>query len=127
MITRLLDPNYRGAQRLTNNAAELQGAILALEVACTLPPGLVVIGYDSEFARRTIIGEWRSRFNARAIALGKSALNKPLCIHQVEWCHVESHTGHPLNELADTLADSGAEGHFLLPPHRRGGRPRDNL
>ena len=63
VVTNRQDPTFRGAPQLSNNSAELQGAILALEVASTLPPGVVVIGYDSEYARRTITGEWRSRHN----------------------------------------------------------------
>ena len=106
---------FRGATRLSNNVAELYGIIFSLEIAATLPVGKVIIGYDSEYARRTTTGEWRPRMNAKICAYARVALGKLVATHSVEWKHVESHTGHPLNELADQLADLGADRQVRLP------------
>ena len=115
VVTDRRDGLFRGATQLSNNVAELTGAILCLEHAATLPAGRVVIGYDSEYARRTITREWRARRNARIIAHGRRALEILLRTHQVDWLHVGSHTGHALNELADHHASLGADGIVQLP------------
>jgi len=108
-------PYYRGATRLSNNVAEVHGAIFALEIASTTPPGKVIIGYDSEYARRTITGEWRCRHNARVVAFGRLAYRQLCSTHMVVWSHIDSHTGHHLNELADQLAELGADGTTHMP------------
>ena len=106
---------FRGATHLSNNVAELTGAVLCLEHAATLPPSRIIIGYDSEYARRTITGEWRARRSARLVARGRLALRRLMASHIIEWQHIDSHTGHTLNDLADHHASLGADGVIQLP------------
>ena len=82
-----------------------------------------MLGYDSEFARKIITGEWRPKRHAPAAAFGRALYARLTRFHTVEWMHVDSHTGHPLNELADDLAGSGADGIYSRPPPRRGHVP----
>ena len=107
---------FRGATYYSNNIAELQGIVMALEIAASLPSGCVMLGYDSEFAHRICTGEWKARSCARLASRGRHALNTLLNTHSVEWRHIDSHTGHPLNELADVLAGKGAAGETLWRP-----------
>ena len=100
--------NSRGANRLSNNVAEVHGAILA--TIGTLPPGRVIIGYDSEYARRVTTGEWRPRHNARLVARSRMAFQRVSLTHELIWQHIGSHTGHHLNNLAGELAGTGANG-----------------
>ena len=99
----------------------LAGAILCLEHAATLPPGRVIIGYDSEYAWRTISMEWRARRNARLVAHDRRAPSRLLATHVIEWQHIDSHTGYTLNELPDYHANLGADGVIQLPLWRRAG------
>ena len=108
---------YRGANKLSNNVAELSGAVHALELAATLPTGKVRIGYDSEFAKCSATGEWKARSAARLAASVRRALAHLTTTHTVEWVHVDSHTGHFLNEMVDALASQGANGAYLWPPN----------
>ena len=112
---------FRGATHLSNNVAELTGAVLCLEHAATLPPSRIIIGYDSEYARRTITGEWRARRSARLVARGRLALRRLMASHIIEWQHIDSHTGHTLNDLADHHASLGADGVIQLPLWCRAG------
>ena len=106
---------YRGAGKLSNNTAELSGAIHALELAALLPPGNIKIGYDSECAKCTTTGERRARANARQAGHARRALAGLAASHVVEWVRVVSHTGRFLNEMADRLAYNGAQGSYQWP------------
>ena len=107
---------FIGAERHSNNVAELSGALHALELASAFPPGKIRLGYDSEYARRITTGEWRARAAARLAARARLALSSLLVTHSVEWFHIDSHTGHVLNESADRLAAEGAGGLSRWPP-----------
>ena len=113
---------FRGANRLSNNVAEAHGAVMAIEIAISLQLPAVKICYDSEYARRTITGEWKGRLNARLIACGTLSYRRLLASCAVTWEHIDSHTGDVLNELADSLAEQGATGISRLPDFWQGPR-----
>lgn len=87
----------------TNNAAEIQAAITALmhlKTRCR-----VTLYSDSEYLVRTMRGEYRRKTNMDLWTdLDFAALK-----HEVVWEWVPGHAGDPLNERANTLANSAAQ------------------
>lgn len=96
----------------TNNRMELMAAIMGLEALKR--PCLVALTTDSEYVRRGIT-EWLASWRRRG---WKTAGKKPVKNldlwqrldqaagrHQVDWHWVRGHTGHPENEIADSLAN----------------------
>ena len=69
VVTNPRDPHYRGARHLSNNSAELEAAIMAMEILCQFPAGRVRLGYDSEFAKKVVIGKWHGKRHAHAAAV----------------------------------------------------------
>lgn len=109
-----------GAEALTtNNRMELMGAIKALEAlkhTCR-----VELYTDSQYVRKGIT-EWLSQWKKRA---WKTADKKPVknidlwqeldkesSRHHVSWHWVKGHSGHPENELVDSLANDAID-HLL--------------
>ena len=100
----------------TNNRMELLAAISALEAlseSCR-----VVLTTDSTYVKDGItkwIRNWKA--NGWRTAAKKSVKNQDLwqkldteCArHQVEWCWVKGHAGHPGNERADILANTAMD------------------
>ena len=96
----------------TNNRMELLAAINALESlkrSCS-----VRLTTDSEYVRRGIT-EWLDNWKRRGWrTAGKKPvknadlwqrLERAAEPHDIEWCWVRGHTGHPENERADRLAN----------------------
>jgi len=104
--------NCHGAEKHSNNTAELTAAIVAMKWLLTCPAiGDVVIKYDSEYSHSITVGDWKPHANFRLAAKARRlwttlAQKNP----NVSWLHVDSHTGDFLNERADELADLGAGG-----------------
>jgi ribonuclease HI len=106
-----------GAHAVTNNRMELRAVLQALE---GLPDGATVeVTSDSRYVVDALskwIHGWRKR--GWRTAEGGSVLNRDLIESidararalQVRWTWVRGHAGHPLNELADALAQSAARG-----------------
>ena len=100
----------------TNNRMELLAAISALEAlseSCR-----VVLTTDSTYVKDGItkwIRTWKA--NGWRTAAKKPVKNQDLwqkldaeCArHQVEWCWVKGHAGHPGNERADSLANTAMD------------------
>lgn len=100
-----------GEADTTNNRMELQAAIeglAALKKSCT-----VKLTTDSVYVRNGItqwIKQWQK--NNWRTANKKPVKNKDLWLkllseqarHDVQWCWVKGHSGHPDNERADELA-----------------------
>ena len=100
----------------TNNRMELLAAISALEAlseSCR-----VVLTTDSTYVKDGItkwIRNWKA--NGWRTAAKKPVKNQDLwqkldaeCArHQVEWCWVKGHAGHPGNERADSLANTAMD------------------
>lgn len=107
---------FGGEANTTNNRMELMAAIEALAVlkrACD-----VKLTTDSQYVRKGIT-EWlknwkRNGWKTAAKQPVKNAdlwqrLDEQVQRHNVEWHWVKGHSGHPENELADELANRGAE------------------
>lgn len=98
--------------RTTNNRMELTAAIAALSLLTE--PCRVRIVTDSEYLRKGIT-EWVKSWvrNGWRTAAKKPVLNRDLweklvdlCSrHDVEWAWVRGHSGDPLNERCDALAN----------------------
>lgn len=105
---------HGGEPNTTNNRMELLAVIRALEVLTR--PVSIRITTDSQYVKRGItewIGTWKR--NGWRTAARKPVKNVDLwqqlddlvAIHEVEWCWVKGHSGHPENERADELANLG--------------------
>lgn len=106
-----------GAERhTTNNRMELLAAIeglAALKEACR-----VTLTTDSEYVRQGIT-KWLAGWKARGWRTASKApvknqdlwrgLDVEAARHQISWCWVKGHAGHPENELADALANRGID------------------
>ncbi len=107
---------HGGEKQTTNNRMELMAAIIALESLTR--PCEVRLTTDSKYVMHGIT-EWMANWKKRG---WKTAAKKPvknvdlwqrlddaLAPHQVKWHWVKGHSGHPENELADTLANRGID------------------
>lgn len=107
---------YGGEPDTTNNRMELMAAIRALELLNR--PCNVILTTDSQYVRQGIT-EWIAGWKRKG---WKTAANKPVKNadlwqrldaatqqHKIDWRWVKGHSGHPENELADQLANRGAE------------------
>lgn len=105
---------HGGEALTTNNRMELLAAIEALK--SLKKPSAVVLTTDSQYVRKGIT-EWLTNWKKRH---WRTAANKPVknadlwealdalnMQHEVEWCWVKGHSGHPENERADELANQG--------------------
>lgn len=107
---------YGGEPDTTNNRMELLAVISALEVLTR--PASVRVTTDSRYVQNGITGwikNWKR--NGWKTAARKPVKNSDLwqrldqlvAIHDVRWAWVKGHSGHPENELADSLANKGVE------------------
>jgi len=107
---------FGGEANTTNNRMELMAAIEALAMlkrTCD-----VKLTTDSQYVRKGIT-EWmknwkRNGWKTAAKQPVKNAdlwqrLDNEVQRHNVEWHWVKGHSGHPENELADELANRGAD------------------
>jgi len=107
---------YGGEADTTNNRMELMAAIRALELLNR--PCNVILTTDSQYVRQGIT-EWIAGWKRKG---WKTAAKKPVKNadlwqrldaatqpHTIDWRWVKGHSGHPENELADQLANRGAE------------------
>lgn len=105
---------FGGENATTNNRMELTAAIealAALSETCT-----VELTTDSTYVKDGVT-RWMINWerNGWRTAAGKPVKNQDLwqalkaqvARHQVNWHWVKGHSGHPENELADTLANRG--------------------
>lgn len=95
----------------TNNRMELLGAIAGLEALKR--PSRVHLTTDSQYVKKGItewIDNWIKKgwVNSQKKPVANRDLWERLLEldkkHQVEWCWVRGHTGHPENERCDELA-----------------------
>lgn len=107
---------WGGETQTTNNRMELKAAIEALNAIkhqCAIE-----LYTDSQYVRKGIT-EWMSNWLKKGWRLSSGApvknadlwkaLNDAVARHQINWHWVKGHSGDPLNELADVLANRGAE------------------
>jgi len=103
-----------GERATTNNRMEMLAAIRALEFFDK--PANIRLTTDSQYVTRGI-NEWLPNWKKRGwrTASGSAvknidlwqALDAQIARHQVQWCWVRGHSGHPGNERADQLARDG--------------------
>ena len=107
---------YGGEADTTNNRMELQAAIeglSALKERCR-----VILTTDSVYVKNGItswLDAWKkkgwktaARKPVKNVDLWQ-ALDEQNQRHQVHWCWVKGHSGHPENERADQLANRGID------------------
>lgn len=108
---------YGGEPMTTNNRMELMAVIQGLRALKR--PGLdVQVFSDSKYVLNGI-SEWLPNWKKRGwkTAAKKPVLNADLwqsldelaAQHQIRWEWVKGHSGHPENELADSLANRGID------------------
>ncbi len=103
-----------GEPATTNNRMELMAAIQALELLNR--PCKVELHTDSQYVMKGI-QEWIRGWKARGWKTADKSpvknddlwkrLDAARDRHDVDWCWVKGHAGHPLNERADALANEG--------------------
>lgn len=107
---------YGGEPNTTNNRMELLAVISALEALTRASQ--VRVTTDSKYVQNGItewIRNWKR--NGWKTAAKKPVKNSDLwqrldqlvAQHDVAWAWVKGHSGHPENELADSLANKGVE------------------
>ena len=103
---------YGAQQQATNNRMELMAAISGLQALKYASE--VVLTTDSQYVRQGItewIAKWQKNHwrNANNKPVKNTDLWQQLLAaskpHQIEWCWVKGHSGHPENERADRLAN----------------------
>ena len=107
---------HGGARDTTNNRMELTAAIEALKALSE--PCEVSLTTDSTYVKDGIT-QWLTNWkrNGWKTAAKKPVKNQDLwqaldhesSRHEIDWCWVKGHSGHPENERADRLANLGME------------------
>lgn len=105
---------HGGARDTTNNRMELTAAIEALKALSE--PCEVSLTTDSTYVKDGIT-QWLTNWkrNGWKTAAKKPVKNQDLwqaldhesARHEIDWCWVKGHSGHPENERADRLANLG--------------------
>ena len=107
---------HGGAADTTNNRMELTAAIEALRALSE--PCRVSLTTDSTYVKDGItqwLANWKR--NGWRTAAKKPVKNQDLwqaldhesSRHEIDWCWVKGHSGHPENERADRLANLGMD------------------
>ena len=107
---------HGGAADTTNNRMELTAAIEALRALSE--PCRVSLTTDSTYVKDGItqwLANWKR--NGWKTAAKKPVKNQDLwqaldhesSRHEIDWCWVKGHSGHPENERADRLANLGMD------------------
>ena len=107
---------HGGAADTTNNRMELTAAIEALKALSE--PCRVSLTTDSKYVKDGItqwLANWKR--NGWRTAAKKPVKNQDLwqaldhesSRHEIDWCWVKGHSGHPENERADRLANLGMD------------------
>ena len=107
---------HGGAADTTNNRMELTAAIEALKALSE--PCRVSLTTDSKYVKDGItqwLADWKR--NGWKTAAKKPVKNQDLwqaldhesSRHEIDWCWVKGHSGHPENERADRLANLGMD------------------
>ena len=112
----------KGYEQTTNNRMELLAVIVGLE-ALTKPCNVTVYS-DSKYVVEAFNQRWIDSWVKKGWKRSKNEPVKNVDLwqrlliaknnHQVEFCWVKGHDGHPQNERCDQLAGEAADGELLL-------------
>jgi ribonuclease HI len=109
---------FGGELNTTNNRMEMMAVIQALEALKR--PCKVMLHLDSKYVLQGIT-EWIHGWKARGWRTASKEPVKNVELwqrldalvamggHDIEWCWVKGHSGHPGNERADLLANKGVD------------------
>lgn len=106
---------HGGAELTTNNRMEISAVIHALRAL--KQTSSVELWTDSQYVQKGVtewLEGWKRGWKTSNKDPVKNAdlwqeLDALLPLHQISWHWVRGHNGHPGNELADLLANRGAE------------------
>ena len=112
----------QGYVRTTNNRMELMAAIVGLEAL--IKPCEVTLWSDSKYLTDAFNQHWVDSWLKENWRLNKKNPVKNIDLwkrllaaaepHEITWCWVKGHDGHPLNERCDALATTAADGEDLV-------------
>lgn len=110
-----------GYKKTTNNRMELMAAIVGLEALTK--PCMVTLYSDSQYVVKAFNEHWLDGWIKKGWKRGKNEPVKNVDLwkrllkakeqHQVTFCWVKGHDGHPQNERCDVLATTAADGNNL--------------
>ena len=111
-----------GEKETTNNRMELLAAIVGLEAL--IKPCEVTLYSDSQYLIKAFNEHWIDSWIKKGWKRGKNEPVKNVDLwkrllkakepHQVTFCWVKGHNGHPENERCDLLATTAADSDNLL-------------
>ena len=111
----------QGYKLTTNNRMEMLATVKALQTLTE--PCKVTLTTDSQYVRQGIT-QWMKNWKKNNWKTASKQPVKNVDIwklidaenqrHEIEWCWVKGHSGHPENERCDDLARNAAEGNDLL-------------
>ncbi len=111
-----------GYKKTTNNRMELMAAIVGLEALNR--PCEVELYSDSQYLVNAFNQHWIESWLKKGWKRGKNEdvknvdlwkrLLEAKKMHQVTFCWVKGHAGHPENERCDVLATTAADHHAVL-------------
>jgi len=105
--------NFVGAVKLSNNTAEAQALVEALQwVLLAEPPAdaMVLFRTDSRIVVGWATGRTACHENRELVAVLRSLWSTAAGRWMLRWSHVKGHSGHKWNDDVDTLATRGSEG-----------------
>jgi ribonuclease HI len=109
VVTDAEHPEHEGAAVATNNTAELTAILWAMRVASSEGgEGAVLVRYDSTYAAKMALGQWKATRNVELIAAVQEAVQTVRKARDVYFMHIKGHSGAHGNDRADRLAARGA-------------------
>jgi len=102
----LVDSGARSIGRATNNEAEYQALLLAMERACVHSKDTAHFFLDSEFVVRQVNGQYRAK-DERMRGYLQKVLSKMKCFRLVRLTHVsrENHRTQLVDKMVNDLLD----------------------
>jgi len=105
------DPLFLGAEHGSNQTAELTAVAEALLWLRDFgSPGAAIIWADSEYAAKLATGQYSAKKNVKLAHKVQDLYKQVVGKRQLEMRHVKGHSGHKWNDVADRLANQGADG-----------------
>jgi ribonuclease HI len=112
VITDKNHDDYIGADKFSNNTAELSAIYNALDYIVNKfqdPTQTITIYYDSTYAAKSVMGIYNGSKNRELITTCRKKLRE--CNNRVKiiFKYIKAHSGHKYNDMADSLAKNGAK------------------